>query len=302
MGTVSLSEMSDPSAYESPNLEKFLAEQLTKGRLALVLGAGASFGFGLPKWDVLVDRVLDNTGCSPRLPGATNEALADEAWRACGKDEIRFAGAVRASLFQGYDARFETLIANPLMRALGAMATPSSRGHVSKIISFNFDDLLQTYLEYYGFVVHPVVEQPAWEARADTGVLYQHGRLPHDVSKPVSQIVFTRSHFDRIAIDVTNAWRRASIQILSSHTCLFIGLSGDDQNLRTMLMEVFPQHASKSMNHLYWGVRFSTNDHNTEAWKDVGVVQHTLRDHSEIPGFLLDICQRATTTWRDGTF
>jgi hypothetical protein len=37
---------------------KFLAEQLNKSRLSLVVGAGLSTEFGLPNWQTLIDKLV----------------------------------------------------------------------------------------------------------------------------------------------------------------------------------------------------------------------------------------------------
>ncbi len=301
MGTIALSEMEDPTSWESPYLEQFLAEQLVKRRVALILGAGASFGFGLPTWDLLTDRLLTLTKCVGRSAGRSNEALAEDAWYACHKDEEQFAALVRKALYQGYVADFESLTSHALMRALGALAMPSSRGYVSKIVTFNFDDLLETYLKEFGVATDSEATQPMWQSQADVSVLHQHGILPVKHGESVSRIVMTRTHFDLMANDVKDSWKRTVVQIMASHTCIFIGLSGDDQNLRLMLADAKSVHVSRRHRHLYWGVRFTVRAENHQMWLDHKVAEHKLVSYDELPPLLLRICQLASQRWRSST-
>lgn len=297
MGTVTLTEMADPASWERPHLDEFLARQLMRGRLALILGAGASFGFGLPNWDALTDRLLAKAKYGPRLPGRSNEALADDVWQSCAKDEIMFASMVREALYEDYVTDFASLSAHPLMRAIGALAMPSARGHVSKIVTFNFDDLLETYLAEFGFTADSQADQPMWQSQADVCVLHQHGLLPVNRTKDVSRVVMTRTHFDRLAADVKDAWKRTVVQLMTSHTCLFIGLSGDDQNLRLMLSDANVAHIARRSNHLYWGVRLTVSAENEAMWTDNRVAQHKLLNYDDLPVLLLRVCQIAAGLW-----
>lgn len=290
--------MADEAAWSDPKLTEFLAEQLRDGRLALVLGAGASFGFGLPGWHDLTILAANQCGC-PVHPSKTDEQIADDVRRRCG-DAILFAETVRAALYQKHPFDFDVLMQSSLMRALGALAMPSARGHVSQIVSFNFDDLLETYLNFYGFAVEAVAVEPSWQSAADTVVFHQHGLLPVDTTKAVTKITFAQRDFDEIAVDVKNAWRRRVIPILTSHTCVFVGLSGNDSNLRQMLIEAHATHVSRRSNDRYWGVRFSddVDDPNRDMWKENGITQITVATYDKVPERLLAICQRATALWQ----
>ena len=186
-----LSRMADPASFEQPGVETFLAAQLRAGRLSLVLGAGASFGFSLPNWETLTTRAAAGCGCT-LTAGQSLELQAEDVWRACEKDDPRFSEVVRRALYDDFAFKtdFAALAENPLMRALGAMAMPSQRGSVSKILSFNFDDLLERYLEYSGFVVNSVAEEPSWDSASDVSVYHLHGLLPSDRSRESTPIVF----------------------------------------------------------------------------------------------------------------
>ena len=84
--------------------------------------------------------------------------------------------------------------------------------------------------------------------------------------------------------------------IFRRRTCLFVGLSGDDSNLDSMLVEAQESHASKLENTCYWGVKFSAADDAVERqlWQDRGVYYQLVKDYKDdMPSFIFEICQHA---------
>jgi hypothetical protein len=293
--TVILSAMRDRSYYEdSSKLKKFLARQLLGGRLALSLGAGASIGFKLPNWDLLVDRCLRNAGLVRRAD-RSNESLAEEVLLALGNDELRFAQAVRVALYEGMDLSIKALRENELLSAIGALMMVSQRGNIARVVSFNFDDMLEQYLSYSSFSMESIATIPCWASRADVRVYHPHGLLPSDPSIDVSdKIVFTLMDYDRLRATSRTIWHNLLVDVFSSSTCLFIGLSGDDQNLRSALVEAKDRHAGRKEN-AFWGIRFSDreDDPHRQMWEHRGVFQHSVTGYGEVPVFLREVCRIA---------
>ena len=189
-----LSRMRDRASFDHyPTLRAFMAEQLLEGRFSLALGAGASIGFGLPTWEKLTDRCHVNSG-HPRAPGQSCEdASEDLLAKVFGNDEIAFAEAVRAALYQSANLSLGQLRKAAFLAAVGALTMASSRGHVGRVISFNFDDILETFLGYFGFSTSSVDTLPYWQGRQDVIVLHPHGFLPHNKTNPIKRpIVFPR--------------------------------------------------------------------------------------------------------------
>jgi hypothetical protein len=287
---------------ERSSLIDFLADQLNGSRLGIVLGAGASMGFGLPSWDKLLHSAFVAAGKTP--PSTTdNELLADSLLAQLGGDDLLLAGTVRTALYKEFDPSFPTMTTNRLLAAIGALTMASARGHVARVFSFNYDDVLEKYLRNFGFDVARVHALPQWSSDADVTVYHVHGLLPCDPREPTSSgIVLARCHFDKVVGKDSNLWRQLMLQNLSSATCLFIGLSGSDQNLTSVLTDVNPIHVSKNENHLFWGVRFSDqeNDPLKSSWEMRGVYQHTLA-YPDLPSFLLEVCQKAASKRRSGS-
>jgi hypothetical protein len=289
-----VSRLQDPEAWESEaNLILICAERLLEGRLTLVLGAGASAGFGLPSWTTLVDRLLAALNTA-RPAGASDAAAAEIAWAKCGSDDIAFAKLVRTELYRGYSFDLSAMQAQNLLAAVGALAMASSRGRVAHIVTLNFDVVLETYLGAFGLVTEPVGQAPSWNSRADVRVLHPHGVLPPE-GEIRAGIVFTQGDFDRIVGDAKNAWHARLLDIFSAHTCLFIGLSGDDQNLTSLLGATKEAHPGLKEGEAYWGIEVTRRPtKNPHIWSNRKVRSLELGSFDDIPLFLLRICQEAS--------
>jgi hypothetical protein len=288
--------MQTPRAFgNSHELKRFLAEQLYLGRLAVVLGAGASQGFGLPDWDTLItNMILKASAIIPH--GLTSEQQAEEIWRTCcDSDDIKFAELVRDTLYEKSDTSMHTLRHYALLTSLAALVAPSGRGRAAHVITYNFDDILETYLKYLGYTVDSVVRQPSWNSRADVRVFHPHGLLPSRIESLVEQgIVFTQLDYDRIHKKDVVVWQSLLFNLLCSCTCLFIGLSGKDDNLMRSLASVNPEHVRRTDGHFYWGVRFTKNDDPLKGiWETRGVFQQIVADWDSVPDWILSICQEA---------
>jgi hypothetical protein len=85
--------------------------------------------------------------------------------------------------------------------------------------------------------------------------------------------------------------------VLQSHVCLFIGLSGDDPRLDSLMVETYKdKHAYNRSETGYWGIAFSMSSEAriTRQWADRGIyLQHLVDYRSDLPKFLFEICQQA---------
>jgi hypothetical protein len=286
----------DHSRWEDDEaLKDFLSDQLFNGRLSMVLGAGISKGFGLPGWEELITRAISITHIS--IPQETSkEDAADLIFKnICHGNEIEFAKLIHEALYQGVDLSFKTLHTKDLLTSIAAITTASRRGSISRVITFNFDDLLELYLSYLGFSIESVAIMPTWDSKADIHIYHRHGILPNKSKDEVkSGIVFAQSHYNRSEDKSGNIWRQALLNILRSHTCLLIGLSGEDSNLLYLLAEVKDSHSSKDYGHPYFGVCFSAKEEKRTLWGNTGIYQKTIADYNQISNWLFEICQRAS--------
>lgn len=289
-----VSSRSTPDLWREEDwVKNFLAEQLTRRRLSLVIGAGVSVGLGLPTWTALVDHLFEKAKLSPVHGQSIEVAAEDVLTRGFANDRIKFAEAIREAMYARVNANPKLVETSELMSALGALVMSSARGSVSNVVTFNFDTLLEEHLESRGYVVRSVDALPAWADGGDVTVLHPHGALPRDLSVPVRRgVVFTQHDFAAIIGQEQDLWRQRVSDILRSSTCLFLGLSGSDMNLVSMIQSAAPGHCSRP--DAFWGVRFGgPNDTMGAVWEKRGVLNVTLPAHEALAGWLMDVCRRA---------
>lgn len=278
-------------------IKKWLAAFLKKGQLRLVVGAGVSSACGLPQWKELIlaiEELVNIDESSKPLEDRAEDILHDK----CGGNRIEFANLVRQSLYKDNDDLSFSLNAlgqKDLLVAIGAITMAGLRYGAREVVTFNFDDMLEMYLTYYGFTVSSTANLPRMNIRDDLEVLHIHGLLPSNKNEVTPrEVVFTASEFDEVVGDKQNLWHQKVCDILSSNICLFIGLSGNDSNLTNMLNYCNKIHAAKSDNK-YWGVRFSDDDSDPKknTFERYGVLQVTI-PHSNLPEWLMHVTQLAS--------
>lgn len=278
-------------------VRNYLAHQLLDGQLAMFLGSGATVGLGLPQWDDLIESAFARKSAT-RPEKLSNEDAAEYLlWDVCGGDADMFHEVLRQALYERIDATGlrAQLRQNPLLQALGSLFMPSRRGSIRNVVTFNFDDLLESFLREQAFYVEQVVRMPHWRSDPDVRVYHPHGLLPVSETAAAVDVVIAQVHFDRIVGNKNNAWRSTLSQILQSHTCLFVGLSGADQNLTNLLAEAHDAHPATARGDLFWAFRFSDNENDPRRskWERRGVFQITLPGYEALPDWLRGVAHAA---------
>jgi NAD-dependent SIR2 family protein deacetylase len=278
-------------------LREYLADQLLAGRLALILGAGVSVPFGLPQWPALVTSLYATKSAAP--PANQSVERQAEVFRLTHfqNDRPGFLAAVRAAMYSGADTSFAALRKNETLAAIASLVMASHRGSASEVITFNFDDLLEVYLRYNGLIATSISTATDWSGYSDVTVYHLHGLLPSDRALTTSEnIIFDQQSFSAMIGDDKNPWRQLVMSILRRKTCLFIGLSGHDNHLDSLLLAANDQHACRQASTTFWGVTFSTNSDSAPQmiWESRGVFYKVISDYdAALPNFLFSICQEA---------
>lgn len=278
-------------------LQRYLARQLRNGRLSLVLGAGLSVPFGLPDWETLVKNLFELKGSTPPA-GETLERSVEYFKRThYPTDGAGFIAALHKALYKGVSVDFAALRSNLTLAAIGSLVMASRRGSICSAITFNFDNLLELFLRYHGFVTSAVISASQWGQYSDVSVFHPHGFVPFNLSEKSSDAVVLDQHsYSSIVGNETNPWRQLVLSSMRRATCIFIGLSGDDRNLDSILQAVKEHHATRCDGTAYWGVTFSTQDAPVaeSIWRGRGVYYMKVADYAQsLPTFLFGICQEA---------
>ena len=235
-------------------------------KLVFVLGAGVSKNYGLPDWNTLLQKLLikileskQKTSQNLRFDADTDvlktlfpqspiilarniQLLLDNL------DEGSFEHFVRESIYEQIndnkiDRTFEEL---------QKLCTPYETGlNIDSIITLNFDDILEKYLT-------PKVCEPIYEAGIQLNlgklpIYHVHGFLPRKESKEKldnsNKIIFSEDVYHQLYNDVYCWSNIVQINKFTNNTCLFIGLSLTDPNLRRLLDVAKKLRGNKSAPH-----------------------------------------------------
>lgn len=285
-----------------PNSIEYLATNLKDGSLVLFLGAGTSKGFGLPDWVGLVNSMRKEVN----LPLLSSSSSAEELQNAADEvaDELKNNGNL-VDLTEKY--LYENIQSLPLIKvfenkillSISALLMGSKRGHVTRVVTLNYDSMIEWFLSLFGFMVKTIYELPALEGSEDVRIYHPHGYIPHP------DLNANRSDFVILGMDEVNKrlgtvghpWFEMTRHILDSGVCLFLGMSERTLSDRA-LAPLFTTSGQKHNGIRPLGVWILKNPISTSKEKEFArnnIIPITITDEQEICNFLLQICQKAMT-------
>jgi hypothetical protein len=239
--------------------------------IVLVLGSGVSIGSGLPNWSGLLERVAGTVagGAEPHL---FNQLRRNEVGlpvvasileeRSSGRRE--FMEVVRDALYRDFPF-FPSGIAendrsvlvdhvrtrNPTLRAVASLCAskeprtndfePNEKIHA--VVTFNLDSLVQTYVRArYGKRLLRTVERPSASSNPrKISIYHMHGflrfdRKAHEPTKEASDaVVLTEQDYFNFFNNPMSLFNYTFMYLLREFSCLFVGLSMQDENIRRLL-------------------------------------------------------------------
>lgn len=295
------------------NAIDYLSNQLKNGSLTLFLGAGISAGIGLPEWSDLINNLFlqyykaTNKNYDPTsyVPEVSNHDSADKLQDAADKilrkvgDLNKFHDYLEIALYSDkidYDD-IGTVIHHDLLLALGALMIGSKRGHVSNVVTLNFDNILEWYLSVYGYVSNVIYDLPTLEGNEDVRIFHPHGYIPN------SKMDERRSDFSIIGLDSINMrlgttgdlWFEKTRHILRAGVCLFVGMSKrtfKDRAIAPLIITV-GKEVSNTRPLGFWILIGELDDDTREEFLASNIIPIEILKKEEIPNFLFDICKKS---------
>jgi hypothetical protein len=216
-------------------------------KLVFVLGAGASMDYGLPSWDILLQKLMVATiekeqSASNALSKLFTELFSPSpliAGRFLHKfhetKNSSFEEAVRKVLYS--ELNFTKI--SPVMDEIVKFCVAAGKSpNLDSIISYNFDDLVEQHLlntnveipfrPIYGIGMNPKLgELPIYHVH---GYLPENGKLNDN-----NQITFGENVYHKQYTDIYSWNNIVQINKFRDYTCLFIGSSLTDPNIRRLL-------------------------------------------------------------------
>ncbi len=226
---------------------KELRDAYRSGQLTIVCGAGVSVGAGLPEWSellrVLLARMFESRDPIANEPQMTADDLAglfSETVKASplvvgqylktafGEELV---GQLRDALYAGRpDSGSE------LVNAIAGLCRPGDGQSLRAIVSFNFDDVIEAALDRDGVKYTAVHADGERIAPGTVPIYHVHGYLPRagDVEAD-RDVVFTEEAYHSQFAEPFSWSNLALLNELTQSTCLLLGLSVTDPNLRRLL-------------------------------------------------------------------
>lgn len=236
-----------------------LRAALKAGRLTFVCGAGVSVGAGIPVWTELLLKLLRSMierlskdhslhlGSNAaedfnQRHGASSLILGKYLKNNLGND---FGKQVRDALYAKKPSKCD------LIDAIVDVSRPQRDGKpLDSIITFNFDALIEENLSaanvenraiYTEAIKHDLNELPVYHVH---GYLPRVGKIPDD-----NDIVFSEDAYHGQFIDPFSWSNLMQLNKLTQNTCLFVGISLTDPNMRRLLDVAWRKNPDKSVSH-----------------------------------------------------
>ena len=248
-----------PSESERDQALTKLSQSLHEGRLTLVCGAGISVGAGIPPWNSLLLGLLEQMMAQI----STNQNLslkvsdANEFHQRYASSALIIGKYLKSNLGKDFASKLRDALYknNPdtsdIIDAIVELSRPQRDGKpLDSIITFNFDGLIEEALSK-SHVNHKAIYAEGMRNKpSELPVYHVHGYLPRKERIPKDrEVVFSEDAYHSQFIDAFSWSNLIQLNKLSQNTCLFLGLSLTDPNLRRLLDVANRKNPNKDINH-----------------------------------------------------
>lgn len=229
-----------------------LHTQYENDNIVLFLGAGASSEAKIATWDTLISELF--VALIDKQLSANHIQIEKKDKKKIVKEVINQNG--NSPLLQtrflrnGFKNDFEELVreilykkvvdSSNLLEEIGQLCIPN-RGKlgVRAIVNYNFDDLVEKNLKRLRIKYHSIYGEGMIPDTDELGIYHVHGFLPQekenyeDLTK--SLLVFSEEGYHKLMLEPYNWANISQLNYMINNTCLFIGLSMTDPNMRRLL-------------------------------------------------------------------
>ncbi|WP_405143649.1 SIR2 family protein [Paenibacillus sp. FSL H7-0942] len=242
---------SDWKSKQRTSIEQ-LKKAYTDDDLVLFLGAGVSIDTKIASWDNLVNDLLVNLIGSKLSEHNVNLSEAEKAFiveklkNSNGNSPLLMARYIRKGLEDVFSKILVEILykncidTSDLLDGIAQLCLPvRNRVGIRGVVNYNFDDLLEYNLKEYKIKFRSIYREADLPLSHELGIYHVHGFLPRNSdeynSLSKSLLVFSEEGYHDLMLDPYNWSNLVQLNYLRENTCLFIGLSMTDPNLRRLL-------------------------------------------------------------------
>lgn len=296
-----------------PRAIEHLSVQLNRGTISLFLGAGISKGIGLPDWPELIEslNIEYHKSTNKKFDINTYQPLVSVDSTAIELQEIaddiitrvnnieKFHDILQKALYPenisfNADSNFFN---QKLLSAIGALMIGSKRGRVKNVITFNFDNILEWYLNIFGYIAKIIYKLPKLEGDEDVRIYHPHGFIPHpdmNLKRSDFSILGLNSVSKRLG-EQGDPWFEKTRHLMRASTCLFVGMS--ERTFKDMaiapLINTVGQEVRAERPLGFWIIYGKLKDNQRNNFLKNNVVPIELNTENEITDFIFSICQES---------
>ncbi|NMH27913.1 SIR2 family protein [Flavobacterium silvaticum] len=248
--TVEIASKSINWKQERDGLINNLNQSFKNDEIVFFLGSGVSKDAGLPAWDELL-RSLNISIIESKVPFKLNSSQKEEIIKVLTKLQegtpLVTASYIRKALDEGFldeirKALYATVKPLSEQRQLSTIATASrpliGKLGVKALITYNFDDLLEQHLEKQNIDYKSIYREGDFEIPTKRPIYHVHGFVPSKKEKyselDRAILVFAEDGYHTLQNDPYSWSNLVQLKALRESTCVLIGLSGIDPNLRRL--------------------------------------------------------------------
>lgn len=250
---------------------KNITDAYKEEKLVLVLGAGVSLEFGVPSWNYLLQNLMVHT---------INEKVESNAFLAKLFNEIftpnpLIAGRYLQEYFENNNSSFETMVRDVLYSKIDKnidselineivkiCVAPGKSPNLDSIITYNFDDILEHKIDGTKMdIPYKSVYGLGMEIKnGELPIYHVHGFLPENKKlDDANKITFGENNYHQQYSDLYSWNNMVQINKFRENTCLFIGSSLTDPNIRRLLDIALKQKGNKRKHHYIIKKRIDDN-------------------------------------------
>lgn len=209
----------------------------SEGHNTFFFGAGLGPGVKMPTWNELLDDLLNKAQKSSHSAigsvdysdidnSCNHSALVIGRYIESGFSDMKeFTEQMKASLYKNNP--------KPTSELYKAIVKAIKTQKVDQVITFNYDDLVETALIGENIPVHSIFDRSHYSG-SDFPVYHVHGMIPQ-TREIESTPVLSEKEYHTLYKESFHWSNVVQLQALSNTTCFFVGLSMNDPNLRRLL-------------------------------------------------------------------
>ncbi|WP_046228170.1 SIR2 family protein [Paenibacillus dauci] len=247
-------EIAEWKVRRTHHLQK-IKQDLRSNKLALFLGAGVSRSAGIPTWDILLEKINASVYQEMRKSEGKlknfkttqeeDKILTDLLSQLGDDSPIINASFLESNLgamslpkevHKALYGRTRKKFTSPTLKWLAKLCNHRGIYQVQNVITFNYDDLLEQHLKDIPVTCKSISKE---EDEVDSNCLpvyHVHGYLPQfNKTNELNPIVLTEKSYHDMYTNSFSWSNITQLSILKGNTCLFIGLSMSDPNMRRIL-------------------------------------------------------------------